>query len=249
MPRERGIKPSKELQRTIEIINRVFDNAGYQYWLCFGGLWGLIRNDGVVPDNDLDICTYYGADHKRIAKFFASSPGGYSISNTVISDTDRTKALHCGFNATGLLHICLSFWYEHAGIRYYCHDQNFEIRDGEGVPGSGYFFKGIPSGALQKFKRVEWPGIEQQVKISVPMYPGTVLDNLYPDWAWKKQRYVIDKNHTVEQDKMVSLHTGGATSPYRLHLNSMNDFGNERMIKQQLEESQRKWDSEIGKKR
>lgn len=243
MPRERGISPGKELQKTIEIINTVFSSCGYQYWLCFGGLWGLIKNFGTIPDGDLDICVRFGCDYKKIAATFARSPGGYSLGNTIISDTGG-EALHCGFNTNGLPHICLSFWYEHDGVMYYCHDQNFEVK-GAGVPASGYFFKGVPAAYLQEFSRVEWPGIEQQVKISVPAYPGAVLDSMYPNWAWQKQRYVLDKYRSVVPDKMVSVRAGGATSKYKLHLKSMNDFGNSRLIKQQIEESTKKWNTEM----
>jgi hypothetical protein len=71
------IQPSQALENTIKIINNAMNYAGMRYWLCFGGLWGLAQNNGIVPDGDLDLCTYYGQDHERIVKSFAMSPGRY----------------------------------------------------------------------------------------------------------------------------------------------------------------------------
>lgn len=236
------LQPGKGIETAVKIINMAMGYAKVQYWLCFGGLWGLIMNKGVIPDGDLDICVLYGEDYKRIQKSFSSCPGGYTMAHAMLDDTDRSKALHCSFNSSqGFPHICLSFWYLHKGIRYYCHDQNFEVH-GEGVPPSGYWFKGVPESAIGETRLVEWPGINQMAKISVPRLPGAILDHLYPDWAYRKQRYEVKRNQ-VQEDKMVSYHKGGAVSPYRVHVQSMAQFRDEKYIGKELGNSRREYEA------
>lgn len=238
--------PSKLLQNTIRIINSVFNYCNTQYWLCFGGLWGLIQNDGVIPDGDLDLCVFYGTDYKRIVKAFESSPGRYKCKKVLVDDTNHDNALYCGFNSDdGYPHICLSFWYKHDFVHYYCHDQHHEV-SGIGVPNSGYYFRGVPSSAVtvqNAFRRSEWPGIEQTVKIWVPSYPGIILDNMYPDWAYIKQRYNIGNNHKIDKEKTVSIYKGGACSPFSVHVKSMAEFSNTENIKKQLIESRIAWNN------
>ena len=45
--------PGRLLEKTIGDINDVFKNAKVPYWLCFGGLFGLVVNRGIIPDSDL----------------------------------------------------------------------------------------------------------------------------------------------------------------------------------------------------
>lgn len=237
------LQPGRELENSLRIINHVMNYSGVKYWLCFGGLWGLVRNNGIVPDGDLDLCTYYGVDYERVAKSFSGSPGRYEMQKAVIDDVNK-MALYCHFvGAGGLPHICLSFWYLHDGIRYYCHDQHHEVV-GVGIPKSGYFFRGLPASSVEEtpdnFKMVEWPGINQATKIRVPRFPGMILDNLYPDWAYQKQRYEV-KNYKVDEERMASYHKGGAISPWAVHVNSLNDFQNAGYIKSELLKSREAW--------
>jgi hypothetical protein len=236
------LEPSPKIETTIRVINQVMSRSVNNYWLCFGALWGIVMNKGVIPDGDLDICVMYGEDYNKIQKTFLCAPGGYTMAHALVDDVTG-KALHCSFNSKTLPHICLSFWYPHNGIRYFCHDQNFEV-SGIGVPKSGYFFKGVPDSALQYFRMVEWPGINQMHKINVPRFPGAVLDNLYPDWAYRKQRYNI-KNNNVEEEKMVSYHKGGAISPYRVHVQSMSSFSDNKGIEIELLKNKASYDTEI----
>lgn len=235
------IEPSQKLENTFKIINQVFNYAGVKYWLCFGGLWGLVRNDGVIPDDDLDLCVFYSNDYKRIEKAFKMSQGRYTMIRAMVDDKNKENALYCGFESeVGYPHICLSFWFIQNGVYYYCHDQMNEV-EGIGVPKSGYFFRGVPEYCIKETMMVEWPGINQMTKICVPAYPGGVLDNMYPNWAYKKQRYEIKKN-VIQKDKMVSYHHGGAMSPYTVHVNSMADFNNRQLIDDQLRQSKIEWD-------
>lgn len=243
------LEPSQKLENTIKIINSAFNFAGVKYWLCFGGLWGLIRNNGIIPDDDIDLCVLYGEDHNRIAKAFSGTPGRYSMTKVMLNDTDKNRAVYCAFNSeAGYPHICLSFWYKHNDIRYYCHDQHREVV-GIGTPSSGYYFRGVPAYAVEGdvFRMVEWPGIQQATKIRVPRFPGVILDNMYPDWGYMKQRYEIKKND-VNQEKMASYHKGGAISPYAIHVSSMGEFLNEKYVQKELLESKRKWDMRLNNK-
>jgi len=217
--------------------------SGVPYWLSFGGLWGLIKNKGVVPDEDLDLCTFYGVDWKRIEKCFASY--GYIMNRAMCNDSDTGNLIYAHFRSENNgPSLCLSFWYLHEGIRYYCHDQHREVNSGIGVPKSGYFFKGIPSDIISSeddLRLVEWPGIEGCYKISVPHRPGALLDYTYPDWAYVKQKYVVGNKHEVKEEKCVSVWKHGAFSRYMVHVNSMSQFKDKNLISKQLEESNRKY--------
>lgn len=235
------LEPCKKLESAISVINTVMNYARVKYWLSFGGLYGLIRNNGTIPDSDLDLCTNYGVDHNRIIKAFSGSPGRYNNTKVLVSDVDRTKALYAAFSSSaGFPHICLSFWYEHNGIAYYCHDQKKEV-EGVGVP-SGYFFKGCPVECIKEFKMVEWPGISQMYKIRVPRFPGRMLDNMYPDWAYRIQKYNVE-NNKVQPDKLDSYHKAGAKSPYEVHVSSMAQWNDRRYIDDQLTKSMQRWNS------
>jgi len=236
-----SLEPSQRLEGTIRIVQQVFRICKTPYWLSFGGLWGLIKNRGIVPDDDLDLCCFYGADWKRIEKCMASY--GYTLNRGLKSDTEPENLLYCHFNSTnGNVSICLSFWYLNDGIRYYCHDQNHEISSGVAVPPSGYFFKGIPADIINSeadLRLVEWPGIEGCYKISVPHRPGVILDYTYPDWAYIKQRYVVGKKHEVKEEKCVSIWKHGACSPYQFWVKSMAQFSDKDYIDKQIVESKK----------
>jgi hypothetical protein len=223
----RNLAPGKEIERTLQFINYAMDQARAPYWLCFGGLYAIIKNNGVIPDADFDICTYANEDWKKIAKCFESSGGGYTMTHAILDDVSG-NALHCAFDSSqGYPHVCVSFWHESAGYRFYCHDSKGEVRSGAAVPPSGYWFKGMPSGLVanekENFKMVEWPGIPQNTKVRVPRRAGAVLDYLYPFWEFRIQKYEVYHNQVVPE-KMVSYHKGGAISPYEVHVNSMRQF-------------------------
>jgi len=239
------VKPSKELESAIRIINQTMNYASVPYWLAFGGLYALIKNNGVIPDGDFDLCTYYGQDYRRIEKSFKGCPGRYIMTKALVDDTRQDYALYCSFSSEiGFPHICLSFWYPHNGIYYYCHDQHHEVT-GVGFPKSGYHFRGVPGTFIENvpenFRMAEWPGVVQTAKIRVPRFPGIVLDNMYPDWAYKTQRYEVRTGAPVNEEKLGSYHKGGAISPYALEIKSMADFNNAGLISKQLEKSRAAW--------
>lgn len=243
------LKPSPLMERTLKVINECLGFAGVPYWLSFGGLFALVRNDGIIPDGDFDICTYYGADWKRIVRAFAGF--GMKMSKGVIDDTTGNM-LYCGFNYEGdarkFTHICLSFWIKKRGMRWYCHDQNGDLKDGEiGVPKSGYFFKGVPADIVaddRAFKFVEWPGICGRTKVRVPLRAGTLLDTTYIGWAYKWQRYNVYRNQ-VERDKLHSYYSGGGISPHMVHLDSVADFGDNQKYDAAYREGRRKYNIKL----
>lgn len=235
------IEPSERLQNTIRLIHKGFSYARSPYWLCFGGLWGIAQNGGVIPDGDLDICTYYGEDYERITKAFAAL--GYNRTRCMIDDTNPKNAVYCSFDHPKFIHFCLSFWFKHGENRYYCHDSGNEIK-GVAVPSIGYHFRGMPASIVEgdhMFRMIEWPGIEQLYKIRAPRFPGAILDATYEDWAYQKQKYVISKKHPVKPEKMVSYHKGGAVSQYAVWVQSMAQWNDPRHVATQLENAKRKW--------
>jgi len=217
------LKPCKELEL---VIRGLFDVFGRRdYWLGFGGLWGLVCNNGIIPDGDLDICMLYPRDVEDVIRRFSAI--NYSNSKVIENDQDG-RALYAGFNRPGYPHICVSFWYPFQGIRYFCHDEKFEMQ-GRGVPPSGYFFKGVPAWAVENteaFHMVDWPGLPNGCQIRVPIWPGVLLDHCYPLWAFRKQRYVLEKYGDVRPKQSKSYHHGGAISPYRVQVKSMAAFAN-----------------------
>jgi hypothetical protein len=232
------IAPGKDLERMIRHIDHAFRMAGSPYWLCFGGLWGLICNRGTVPDGDLDICTYYGQDHNRIKKTCESF--GWTNGCTLLNDTEP-HALYQRFRSGGM-HFCLSYWYRWRDLLFYCHDSTQEVK-GEAVPKAGYWFRGMPAWCVEKpemLRRVEWPGISGEYKISVPHCPGVILDNLYPDWAYRKQRYVVYE-HTIQDDKLASIWKGGAFSRYQVYVKSMRQWKDDKYVRNQLLASEEKY--------
>lgn len=221
------VGPSDELERTFNLLIHSFRVSGIPWWLNFGALWGYVKNNGVIPDHDLDIQTYYGKPWKRIKTVLEGR--GYTMTRAMLNDVDRGNAVYMAFNHPKFLHLCITFVYPSHGIYWYCHDNHFTV-DGVGIPKIGYFFKGFPERLVKPgtlpLVDVEWPGISQQIKIPVPFDSGAMLGLLYPAWFTKKQRYNVDSKHTVIEEKMVSIHKGGAISEYMVHLDSMADFDN-----------------------
>jgi hypothetical protein len=219
-------------------------------------LIGIAKKDGVIPDGDIDVCVYYEdvSKWRNIVKHFYSHD--YRMSKALLNDTDREKILYMGFNYKHVQtkeqyiseeffpHICVSFWYLHKGIRYYCHDQHHEVA-GEDVPKAGYFFKGFDNQYIEDvslFKRVEWPGIPGNIKISAPMLP--CLEQMYPCYIYNQQRYMVQENQ-VQHDKLRDTCRSGAISRYQVRVKSMGDWNNENHVRQQLEDSETKWRAKL----
>lgn len=234
------IEPGDTLRRLMGVLYDSLEPLRIPYWLGFGGLWGIVMNDGVVPDNDFDLCAFYGGDWRRLVKALEQSSGRYTCYKKMLDDANPSQAVYLSFDSPILPHICFSLWYPHNGINYFCHDGLREV-NGE-APASEYHFKGVPDTLLEYTRLVEWPGIDQRFKVRVPRFPGSMLDYCYPDWAYKKQRYNITKNR-VEKDKMKSYHKGGAISPYVVIVKSMAQWRDEKYINQQLKEGRRKWNN------
>jgi len=270
--------PCDRLEKTLRIMKACLGFAGIPWWMSFGGLYALVKNRGIIPDGDLDLCCMYGTDYTRLVKSLEGR--GYRMSKCLVNDTDPSQALYCGFNhlesgndcpkchgalgalpdgshckacggsgKSGPIHICLSFWFPHSGKRWYCHDQNKEVH-GVGVPPSGYFFKGVPAEVVEDelfFRYVEWPGINGEVKVRVPMLAGTMLDNLYPFWPYKWQRYNVDAVHTIEDEKLSSVFKGGATSRFKVHVDSMAQWENAQHVSGELEKAGKAYRAEVKK--
>lgn len=238
------------IKNTMSALRLIFARAKMNYWLSWGALWALVRNKGVLePKNrDFDICVPYGADFRRIEKAFTSM--GYRMSHAMVDDTKPENALHCGFDPLQVgkfIHVCVAFLYPRESMFWYCHDSTNEI-SGVAAPNNGYYFRGFPKAGYDDdiyFRMVEWPGIEQSVKIRVPRFPGAILDICYPDWAYKKQRYNIGKNHEVIEEKMASYHKGGAAPKYAVWVKSMRDWNDNRHVQSQLQNSERKWKANL----
>jgi hypothetical protein len=225
--------PSKQLEGTLRLLYEAFGRTGW--WLGFGGLWGLVMNGGVIPDGDLDICMLYPTDWKKVVSAMKSR--GYVCSKVLLNDAEPENALYAGFNRKGFPHICISFWYPYCDVRYFCHDEK-HTSSGVCVPKDGYWLKGVPGWAVENseaFHLVDWPGLPGSVQVSVPIWPGVILDHCYPLWAFKKQRYVPTGYGDVRPESCASYHKGGAISPYRIHVRSMKELSDINKIKSQSE--------------
>ena len=236
----------EQIKNTMSALKRVFSRVNSNYWLSFGALWALIRNNGILePKNrDFDICVPYGLDYKRLEQSFRGM--GYKMSHAMVDDTRPSNALHCGFDPvdqTKYIHICVAFLFPREDMLWYCQDSTNEIH-GVASPNNGYYFRGFKKDGYDDdvfFRMVEWPGIDQMNKIRVPRFPGTVLDTYYPDWGYKKQRYNITKKHEVIEEKMQSYHQGGVVTKYAVWVKSMADWNNKSHVEDQLRNAQKKW--------
>ena len=254
-----GLKPCDQLEHVLKKIDWAFSlQAKIPYWIHFGGLLAIVKKDGYIPDGDIDICTYYENNHKarQIIKLFCSQ--GFRLKKVLLNDTNINEMLYCGFDWSKpqtpeqylsekfYPHICLSFWYPHNGIRYYCHDEKNDIAiGGEGPPKSGYYFKGFPGEYTQEMylKKVEWPGISPKTKISVPLFP--CLSKMYPGWAYNEQRYNITRSHEVIPEKMRDLWRETAISEHMVHIKSMADWNNQDLINKELAAGKLVWDKKV----
>jgi len=253
------LEPSRLLEQTVKDINYVFQNAKIPYWLCFGGLWGLIVNRGIIPDSDFDVCTYYGQDHERLCYLFERL--GYSNKKILLNDVDMSRAIYMGFdNRDYTCHVCVTFWYPYKNLRFYGHDQNNEmnVRGMKGIPKKkGYFLRGVERNLIDgeaKLKWVEWIGVPGRVKVRVPRFPGYILDTCYPDWAYWKQRHNV-ANYTDVPEKCVSVNDHKfnkesfehATSPNALNLMSIGEFADEARIDGMLVKSRKSFLEKVEK--
>jgi hypothetical protein len=239
-----SLEPCLKLERTIRVIHSVFGGARINYWLGFGGLLGITKYDGIIPDDDFDICVMYGTDYRRIERSFYRF--GFKMVRAMQNDMDPSNVVYAGFNPLDrekFAHVCVSFWYLHDGIRYYCHDQAHEVV-GTMVPPSGYFFKGVPDHVVNDerlFRLVEWPGIPQRAKIRVPRFPGEMLDCTYRDWAYQKQKYTVGKKFEFKPEMAAPYNKSSAKSRYRVHVKSMAQWNDTKYIQQQLKLSEAQW--------
>ena len=249
-----GLKACKQLEDAIKKIDMIFSiRLKIPYWIHFCGLLAIVKKSGFVEDGDLDICTYYeNTNHARnMIDAFCSQ--GYKLKKALLNDVTG-DVLYLGFDwgkpqtaeqyisEKFMPHVCVSFWYKYKDYRFYGHDQNNDIAIGqEGVPKSGYYLKGFPAEYVQEkyLKKVEWPGISPQVKISAPLFP--CLSKMYPGWAYNQQRYQVDRNHTVHPDKMRDLWRASAISEQMVHIKSMGDWNNPALIEKELAEGKLVW--------
>ena len=251
------LKPGPELEKAFIAINNTFKQVGGRYWHCFGGLWGLACNQGIIPDGDLDICAFYPTDWEHLANAFAGQ--GFERSKVLLDD-QTGKALFMGVENKNLgIYICISFWYRWREYYFWCHDEKQDLQPKEiGSPKSGYFFKGCPSRLLDhdsKFMEVEWPGISGRTRVSVPMLSGEILDICYPGWPYRIQRYdpqqyqyQFDKTVSVNDpiyNKGVNIH---AISPYRVEVQSMKCFEDETKIRRLIDDSRCKYETMLQKR-
>lgn len=250
----RNLPPGPLIKQTIIDIEAIFQ--GTPYWLCFGALWGLIRNRGTITDGDFDICVNYGVDWKLISDRAAKRR--YQTKKVMVSDQIKSSALFMGLYRDEM-YICVSFWYPFQEYYFWCHDQNNEILDGVGIPTTGYYFKGCPRHFIDsnsKFIKAEWPGIDQRTTIRVPLFAGTILDLCYPGWPYLKQRYV-PSNYRVDESQCVSVNNPTynkgvderAFSMIRVHVNSMSEFKDTVKINGQIEENKNAWMEALRKRK
>ena len=253
-----GLKPCDQLEHVLKKINWVFNlQLKIPYWVHFGGLLAIIKKDGYIPDGDLDLCTYYENTHqaRKIIKLFCSQ--GFKLKKILLNDVTQ-EVVYFGLDwgkpqtteqylsEQFYPHICVSFWYKHGDQRYYCHDQNNDVAIGqEGVPKSGYYFKGFPAHYIQEkyLKNVEWPGINQKTKITVPIFP--LLSKMYPAWGYNKQRFYVDKRHNIIPEKMLDVWRETAISEHMVHLQSMNDWNNQALIDKEIAAGRERWEQKV----
>jgi len=194
---------ANQLDSSIILVERIFSMLRTTYFVCFGALLGIIRDDGVltgdngnpVSTEDLDIGVMFeDVDERRLVSSFRKF--GYDLYKVFRSDIDN-KPLHMAFVKKGDPTIDIFSWVLHGGFRYHTYDIN---REGCEIPKNGYVFKGVPHNWLisctdwqlrtlpqMKGERpidMKVSGIKSKVKI--PVQYGHCLDEWYPNWMRKR---------------------------------------------------------------
>jgi len=222
---DRAIAPGPAIDTMIRVLNDVFKD---RYFLAFGALYGLIRNEGTIPDGDIDVCTYYGSDIAPIEAAFKRK--GYHLSKCILSDTDGLP-VYAGFNPNRWdgkhLHVCVLFMVECRGIYFWGHDRAQEM-EGTGVP-ERFYLNAVDADHLEphdhNFRMVEWPGIKQVNKVRIPLCSGRFLDDCYPLWHSRCQKYNIPHSGAVNSGgRTTCYHRGGAYTKYRVDVKSIKDL-------------------------
>jgi len=93
-----GLKPCKQLEKTLQKIHWVFGQTRVHYWVHFGALIGIAKKDGVIPDGDIDVCCYYENSDmwRHIRRKFEGQE--YVMSKAMLNDVDRDRVMYMGFN-------------------------------------------------------------------------------------------------------------------------------------------------------
>jgi hypothetical protein len=226
-----SLRPSLIVENTLNEINSILHD---DYWLCFGGLWGLISNRGVVPDNDFDFCSFYGTKESLTyrQRFEAK---GWTCGRVVLNDVPEADGirypLYMGFGKAGYPHVCLSFWYPAQDKYWFCHDEKKEVKNGDEKPLSEFHLKGIPKEFLKDFMRVEWYACNPKTTVRVPVMAGSILDLCYSKWAFRIHKY-WPEGYQMDWGKYVSVNdphwfkdiNKGANSPYQVRVKSMAEL-------------------------
>jgi len=174
----------KNLDKSMIFTYQVMSVMRAKWFVCFGTLLGLIRDNGVVKgDDDIDIGMYYedltkngGDGYRRLVLLFKK--WGYKIKHEIrprgiIPDIP----LNIHFTHKELPDLDIFAWYKYKKIRYHTYDVDHtkEVKPKE------YTLKGVMAEWLDETIMMKFPFLSKQ--IGVPLRYGTLLDEWYPNWG------------------------------------------------------------------
>lgn len=184
----------QNLQRSANIIKHTFDrlrfgNEHLKWFLCFGGLLALVRDNGLLKGKDgkvregedIDIgCLFEEINFQNNVPQLINGfeRMNYKLKKKVVTDTDG-KLIYCSFISPvlNLPDVCVFAWIlSKDGNRYHTYDIKFEGREVL----SEYTMKGVPAWCFDKV--IRWYSKEANREINIPVKYGTLLDYWYPMW-------------------------------------------------------------------
>jgi len=213
----------KSFNKTIKTVGYLLEKSRAKYFLCFGSLLGIIRDDGVVEgDTDIDIGVMY-EDHennRKLANVF--NRYNYKLTKKIIHDVDK-KPLYMCFEHVTMPCIDIFFFIEHQGVRWHTYDTMAERKE---IP-SKYIFKGLPAKCLKKVKKKRFgtrgkPLLDRPV--GVPAAYGGCLDSWYPDYKTPRK--------------------GCSEAQYMIKSNSCKVFNNKKLVLSEMAKSNNIYESE-----
>ena len=178
---------NKTYERMIRVVGKAMGRT--KWWVCFGNVLHLVRDNNVKNDKDMDIGIFYeDMDLALLERSF--NKWGFRLKQRIINDVDG-KCFYACFKSNDYPPLDVFAWYKWGKYRFHTYDTMFEKNS---VP-SKYVFKGIEDRLMPTLgvRNLQDPnifmshfGTKDDIlsfdKIPVPMSYGACLDRWYPDW-------------------------------------------------------------------
>lgn len=189
---------NQQLDRVLNVITAVMNLTGKTWFLSFGSLLNIVRDNGAL-NQDIDLSCFY--EDKHSLSFFENNLLQYNfkITETVTFDGAPLKITIRPEEGGlyGSVNIDVFFWFG-AGDYYY---HTYNINRKEKLQNGNlptYICKGTPKTFFAKNNcfQYQWPGTRKIVNI--PLLYGTLLDYWYPNWIVPQDQFGEDSTSMTQ---------------------------------------------------